>query len=113
MPTLIPHNDFRYWVKTEYPNIYDDSKSNYELLFELRSYYTKVNRTITNEVANINRHLIDKNSYFSAFINWFATILETDPTLDDKIQTALNDGTITSMSESINTFDSLLFKNIL
>lgn len=113
MPTLIPHNDFRYWVKTEYPNIYDDDKSNYELLFELRTYYTKVNRTITLEVANINQESINKNQYFSAFINWFAPLLETDPELDEKIQTALDDGTITSMSESINTFDSLLFKNIL
>ena len=62
MATLIPVDPFRYWLKTTYPQIYDETKSNYDLLFELKTYYLRL-RNKTNTLShNINLINVEKNS---------------------------------------------------
>lgn len=112
MATIIPLHTFRYWLKNTYPQIYDENKTDYELLFELRYYYitlkNKLN-AITQTIAQIN---VEKNGNFETFNTWFMNQSEADPNIEAKIQAATDNGTITTMAENIEKLDSLVFDNI-
>lgn len=114
MPDIVKAWTFRAWVENNYPHIYDENKTDYQLISDLKDYYWDIQArfaTDYNILLELNRI---KSSAFVSFNDWYnLNVDEHSSMLVTNLDNATKNGTITNLKAVFEALDSIMFKSIL
>lgn len=102
---------FRYWCQKVLPLVYDDSLSYYELLCKVVDYLNKTMEdveTLHGDVTNLHEAYDELQSY----VNDYFSTLDVQKEIDNKLDSLVEDGTLTRLISSIINPSPIMVDNI-
>ncbi len=105
---------FRAWVHNNYPAIYNENKSDYQMILDLKNYFGSVQSRFSTQFNDLLQLRTIKTEAYNNFMVWYdLNVDEHSSSLITNLDNATKDGTITNLKAVFEALDSTMFKSIL